>query len=190
MSPRCPSILLIDNFDSFTWNVADYLRQLGAAVCVKQRPMVKLAELADFDGIVFSPGPGNPTEMPDLLSLIAHTVEMKPCFGICLGFQAIAFHFGSSIVRSNPMHGKVSLVKTLPGKWLLAQVPPQFSVVRYHSLCVDRFLPPLAAVAVAHSGEWMAFEHQWLPIAGVQYHPEAHLTEFGHAVLANWLGLC
>lgn len=188
---RKPRILLVDNFDSFTFTIADYFLQLGAQVEVLDRERVSPEKFQDFDGIVFSPGPGNPVEMPHLLNLIKAAISMKPTFGICLGFQAIAYVFNANVEKGRPMHGKVSLINHCqPGHWLLEGLDDSFTVVRYHSLVVRSVSAPLVSLAFTQGGECMALAHNNLPVAAVQYHPEAHLTRFGFEVLNNWLKFC
>ena len=185
-----PEILIVDNFDSFTYTIQDYFVQLGAGVTVLQRPHVQKEELSHFKGVVFSPGPGNPANMPELLELVAFAVQTKPTLGICLGFQAIALHFGAKIKKGKPTHGKISSIQTDCTSWLYSNIPPHIEVVRYHSLQIENLLPPLVSRACLPTGELMAFEHLSLPVAGVQYHPEAYLTQFGHQTLRNWLDFC
>jgi anthranilate synthase component 2 len=184
-------ILLVDNFDSFTYILADYLLQLGAIVIVRDRTKVDKESIENYDGILFSPGPGNPTEMPDLMDLIGCSIKIKPVLGVCLGFQALAFHFGATIGQAKPMHGKVSNISVKETRnWLFSGVAENFNVVRYHSLVVQNVKRPLVGLAYSYDGHLMAFAHETKPIAGFQFHPEAHLTEYGKQLLANWLNIC
>lgn len=184
-------ILLIDNFDSFTYTIADYLGRLGCRVKVLERNCVTQAQISAFDGIVFSPGPGSPADLPQLQELVQFALENKPVFGICLGFQAIAFHFGSDVLKGKPMHGKISSVQlTVPDHWLFDGIPAKFPVVRYHSLIVKEVNSPLIPLAITNEQEIMALAHQELPIAAVQYHPEAYLTAFGLQTFKNWINFC
>jgi anthranilate synthase component 2 len=185
-----PKILLVDNFDSFTYNVKDYLERAGAQVMVKARNQVRTEELSLYDGVVFSPGPGNPENIPVLQALVSEAIQTKPTFGICLGFQAIASHFGSLILPGVPVHGKIFPVSVVASGRLLEGIPTRFNVVRYHSLVVDRILSPLNLLLQTEEGIPMAFEHSLLPVAGVQFHPEAFLSENGLRLLENWLGFC
>ena len=188
-------LLLLDNFDSFTFTLADYLRQAGAEVVV-HRNDVPLAALAvsGFDGVVLSPGPGIPARagvMPALLQQYHHTV---PMLGVCLGHQAIGQFFGAELVRAaRPMHGKVAQMTCDTAEGLFFGLPPQQPVTRYHSLILSEPLPP-CLVPLAHSmgpqPELMALRHRTLPLYGVQFHPEALLTPHGLAILANWLRCC
>lgn len=185
------SILVVDNFDSFTYILADYLMQLGADVTILDRSNVKAESIPEFDGILFSPGPGNPTEMPDLLNLIKKTIYVRPVLGICLGFQALAAYYEGTVSQGIPKHGKISEVNQVTsGHWLFENVPQRFNVVRYHSLVVQNLKSPLEELAYSSDGSLMALAHEILPIAGFQFHPEAHLTEHGTQLLKNWLNLC
>jgi anthranilate synthase component 2 len=183
-------ILLVDNFDSFTFNVKDYLQQCGAIVTVVARPDVRTSDFEGYDGIVFSPGPGNPADMPALFDLVEHAVNTKPTLGICLGFQAIAFYFGARIRKGVPHHGKMSTVRKVLDGRLLSGLPDRFDVVRYHSLVVYDLCPPLQVLLQTDDQEIMAFEHSQLPVSAVLFHPEAHLTQYGLAIFKNWLNLC
>lgn len=189
MRPK-KSLLLIDNYDSFTWNIWDYLSRIGADVHVKRREEVSAISLLKFDGIIFSPGPGNPKNIPELHNLIEKAINLKPVLGICLGFQALALYFGSNLIGGEPTHGKVHEVFVSVHGRLLNGVPSQFFATRYHSLVVKDLKFPLVELAHTGTGELMAFEHNTLPIAGVQFHPEAHLSENGLLILKNWLNLC
>ena len=185
---RPAEILLIDNYDSFTYNICDYLRRLGAKVKVTERAACSPSDFSSADGLVFSPGPGNPTKLPDLQSLIREAVFAKPVLGICLGHQAIAAEFGADIVKGEPKHGKLSRVYRKNGEQALVNgLPSDFQVVRYHSLQVKNLPEPLIPLLETAEGELMAFCHLHYPVAGIQFHPEAWLTEFGTELLKNWL---
>lgn len=182
-------ILLIDFQDSFTWNIADYLARCGAVVTVRDSREVVPGDWDLYQGLVFSPGPGNPSRMPHLQALLAAAIEQKPVLGICLGFQALGYHYGARLEKGKPVHGKSSdlvRAKHLPS-WLLEGVPDTFSVVRYHSLVVRGAAGPLRPTLHTREGEIMALEHPHLPLAGVQYHPEAWLSEWGLELFQNWL---
>jgi anthranilate/para-aminobenzoate synthase component II len=127
--------------------------------------------------------------MPTLQALIEKWYRQKPILGICLGFQAIAYFFGGKIDKGMPHHGKVERVKQMHPNQLFHQCPEEFNVVRYHSLLVSSLGKPLVPTLFAKNGELMAFEHESLPISGLQFHPEAHLSEFGLQIFANWLGV-
>ena len=188
-------LLLLDNFDSFTFTLADYLRQLGADVTVRRND-VSLADLRvpDYDGVVLSPGPGTPAQagvMPALIRAFHRTV---PMLGVCLGHQALGEFFGAEVVRAaRPMHGKVTAMRCDPAEPLFAGLPAEQPVTRYHSLVLREPLPP-ALRALAHTTgpvpELMALRHGTLPLYGVQFHPEALLTPHGLAMLGNWLRCC
>ncbi len=186
------TVLLLDNYDSFTYNLYDYLRQAGASVVVVRNddPELLAFSPADFDAVVLSPGPGRPQEaglMPDLL---AAWWEAMPILGVCLGHQAIATFFGGRVVRApRPVHGKTSPVRHV-GHPLFGGIPREFRVMRYHSLCVvDIEGTPLRPLAWADDGVLMALAHRVLPIVGVQFHPESALTEYGYRLIENWLHL-
>jgi anthranilate synthase component 2 len=183
-----PKVILIDNFDSFTFNVKDYLERAGALVTVLSRVEIEIKHILNFDAVVFSPGPGNPENLPDLMRLVRFSVENRPTFGICLGFQAIAHYFGSVVKKGIPMHGKLSrvLVQSDSGR-LIKGLPSQFEVVRYHSLGINEVFDPLKILLKTENGEIMAIEHNDLNVSGVQFHPEAHLTQFGFQIIRTWV---
>ena len=188
-------LLLLDNFDSFTFTLADYLRQLGAEVLVRRNdvPLAALEALG-VDGIVLSPGPGTPDRAGVMPALIAALHARVPMLGVCLGHQALGEFFGATVVRAfRPMHGKVADMRCDPAEPLFAGLPAVQPVTRYHSLVLSAPLPP-ALVALAHTTgprpELMALRHRTLPLHGVQFHPEALLTPHGLAMLANWLRCC
>ncbi|WP_310391539.1 aminodeoxychorismate/anthranilate synthase component II [Hymenobacter sp.] len=188
-------LLLLDNFDSFTFTLADYLRQLGAEVVVRRNdvPLSELQALT-LDGIVLSPGPGTPARAGVMPAVIAAFHQRVPMLGVCLGHQALGEFFGGAVVRAaGPMHGKVSEMRCDPAEPLFAGLPATQPVTRYHSLVLREPLPP-AVVALAHTAgpapELMALRHRTLPLYGVQFHPEALLTPHGLAILANWLRCC
>lgn len=188
-------LLLLDNFDSFTHTLADYLRQLGAEVLVR-RNNVPLPELLALPvtGAVLSPGPGRPAEAGVMPAFIQAAHQRLPMLGVCLGHQALGEFFGARLVRATrPMHGKVADVLCDPRDPLFAGLPARFAVTRYHSLLLANDLPaPLCALAHStdEAHELMALRHRRLPLWGVQYHPEALLTAHGQAVLGNWLRCC
>ena len=188
-------LLLLDNFDSFTFTLADYLRQLGAEVAVRRND-VALADLhvPDYDGVVLSPGPGTPAAAGVMPALIAAYHQTVPMLGVCLGHQALGEFFGAAVVRAaRPMHGKVTTMRCDTADPLFAGLPPEQPVTRYHSLIVSEPLPA-ALRALAHTigpaPELMALRHRTLPLHGLQFHPEALLTPHGLAMLGNWLRCC
>ncbi|MDB5268235.1 MAG: aminodeoxychorismate/anthranilate synthase component [Hymenobacter sp.] len=188
-------LLLLDNFDSFTFTLADYLRQLGADVVVRRND-VPLAELKvpDFDGIVLSPGPGTPAEAGVMPVVIQAFHQQKPMLGVCLGHQALGEFFGGAVVRAaRPMHGKVTDMRCDTTDPLFAGLPAVQPITRYHSLILSEPLPAVLQPLAHTTGptpELMALRHRTLPLYGVQFHPEALLTPHGLAILGNWLRCC
>jgi anthranilate synthase/aminodeoxychorismate synthase-like glutamine amidotransferase len=185
-------VLLIDNYDSFTWNLAQYLGELGAPPLVKRNDEITLDEVAALapERIVISPGPGRPEGAGVSVEVIRRFGADRPVLGVCLGHQAIGYAFGGEIVRAPQlMHGKVSAV-THDGRGIFKGVPQSFTAGRYHSLIVADPLPPeLEPAAHSDDGTLMALRHRTLPIHGVQFHPESVLTREGHQMLRNFLEL-
>jgi anthranilate synthase component 2 len=186
-------ILLIDNYDSFTFNLYHFLGDVGAQCEVWRNDKLSVADALAMrpEAIVLSPGPCTPTEAGICLDLIAAAAGKIPLFGVCLGHQAIGQAFGGKVIRApEPMHGKVSDI-THTGTDILAQLPTPFRATRYHSLIVERDSIPdtLVATAWTDDGLIMAMHHRTLPIYGVQFHPESIASEHGHAILANFLVL-
>ena len=187
-------ILLIDNYDSFTFNLVHYLGDLGAAVRVHRNDKVTVGAVmaADPEAIVLSPGPCTPNEAGICLDVIQRAADAKiPLLGVCLGHQAIGQVFGGKVVRApTPMHGKVSDI-THSGAGVLSGLPSPFKATRYHSLIVDRDTLPETLVPTAWTDDAliMAMHHRALPIHGVQFHPESIASEHGHTILANFLAL-
>lgn len=188
-------VLMLDNYDSFTYNIVQYLGELGAEVLVvrnDEMPLEQLAELVEREGvqrIVISPGPCSPTEAGISVPTIQHFAGKLPLLGVCLGHQAIGAAFGGDIVRAGQqMHGKTSVIST-DQKGVFAGLPQHFTVNRYHSLVIDRATLPdcLAVTATSEDGEIQGVRHKLLPVEGVQFHPESILTEHGHAMLKNFL---
>jgi anthranilate synthase component II len=184
-------LLLIDNYDSFTFNLAQYLGELGADVHVHRNDAITLDQIAAWapEKIVVSPGPCTPTEAGISVSTIQRFAGKIPILGVCLGHQAIGQAFGGRIVRAQRvMHGKLSPV-THDGRGVFAGLPSPFNVTRYHSLAIERATCPacLEISATADDGEIMGVRHREFAVEGVQFHPEAILTEHGHALLANFL---
>jgi para-aminobenzoate synthetase component II len=184
-------ILVIDNYDSFVYNLVQYLAQLGAEVVVRRNDEVTVAELDGFDGVLISPGPGTPESAG--VSMAAVTAEAEqPVLGVCLGHQAIGVAFGAVVERAPELlHGKTSDVLHT-GDGVLSGLPTPFTATRYHSLTVreDTLPAELEVTARTASGVVMAVRHRSLPIEGVQFHPESVLTQGGHRILANWLVRC
>jgi anthranilate synthase component 2 len=184
-------ILVVDNYDSFTWNLVHYLMELGAEVQVVRNDALTAREAINTNAQAFliSPGPCTPNEAGISLDLVAACAELgKPLLGVCLGHQAIGQHFGGKVVRGGLMHGKTCPV-THDGTGLFAGLPSPFTATRYHSLVVQDIPEDLVVNATADDGNVMGFRHATLPIHGVQFHPESIATEHGHAMLANFLRL-
>jgi para-aminobenzoate synthetase component 2 len=186
-------ILVVDNYDSFVYNLVHYLAQLGAEPTVRRNDEMAPTDLDGFDGVLTSPGPGTPESAGVSVPVVAECAERRlPLFGVCLGHQAIAVAFGATVTRAGELlHGKTSEVHH-KGDGVLAGLPDPFTATRYHSLAVvEQTLPAeLDVTARTASGVVMAMRHTWLPIEGVQFHPESVLTESGHLMLANWLAAC
>lgn len=190
-------ILVIDNYDSFTWNLVHYLMEMGATVDVVRNDALSAADAiaSGADGFLISPGPCTPNEAGISLELVGACADAgKPLLGVCLGHQSIGQYFGGNVVRGGLMHGKTSPVEH-DGTGVFASLPSPFTATRYHSLVVENVPECLLVNATTPSpGEdgthTMGFRHRDLPIHGVQFHPESIATEHGHALLANFLGLC
>lgn len=182
-------ILLVDNYDSFTYNLKDYLLQLGQEVEVKRNDEPLDTFHQNYDAVVLSPGPGIPQKSNNLLSIIK-VYENHPLLGICLGHQALAVHFGLKLKKAiQPIHGKIRPV-IHNGDELYNDIPEKFNVVRYHSLVIDKLSNPLIVNSWSESQEIMGFRHIEKLIFGIQYHPESILTEYGFQLLRNWLSIC
>ncbi|MCB1537534.1 MAG: aminodeoxychorismate/anthranilate synthase component II [Alphaproteobacteria bacterium] len=185
-------ILLIDNYDSFTFNLVQYLGDLGAQIDVRRNDRVTVPEILAMrpDALVISPGPGDPDHAGVCLDAIRAAADAKiPLLGVCLGHQAIGQAFGGRVVRAPvPMHGKISAIHHR-GASVFANLPNPIDVTRYHSLVVERAtLPPaLHVTAETEDGLIMGLQHADLPIHGVQFHPESIMTTHGHAMLRNFL---
>ena len=185
-------ILVVDNYDSFTFNLVHYLMELGAEVRVVRNDQVTAAQAIEggADGILLSPGPCTPNEAGICLDLVAACAEARrPLLGVCLGHQAIGQHFGGKVVRGGLMHGKTSPVEH-DGSGVFAGLPSPFIATRYHSLIVTDIPDTLVVNATASDGSVMAFRHRDLPIHSVQFHPESIATQHGHELLANFLEIC
>ncbi|EDL50358.1 aminodeoxychorismate/anthranilate synthase component II [Erythrobacter sp. SD-21] len=191
------SILVIDNYDSFTFNLVHYLMELGAEVEVVRNDAITAEEALTKDaaGYLISPGPCTPNEAGISLDLVAACAqEKKPLLGVCLGHQSIGQHFGGTVVRGGLMHGKTSDL-THDGAGVFAGLPSPYTATRYHSLVVEDIPDCLVINATSETpgldgSSVMGFRHRELPIHGVQFHPESIATEHGHALLANFLELC
>ena len=188
-------LLMVDNYDSFTYNIVQYFGELGAQVEVFRNDEITVAEIearlnaGQLDRLVISPGPCSPAEAGISVAAIQHFAGKLPILGVCLGHQAIGAAFGGTIVRAQQlMHGKTSVITTTQ-KGVFAGLPEKFTVNRYHSLAIERATCPevLEVTAWTEDGEIMGVRHQTLAIEGVQFHPESILTERGHDLLKNFL---
>ncbi|MES1978689.1 MAG: aminodeoxychorismate/anthranilate synthase component II [Pseudomonadota bacterium] len=184
-------LLMIDNYDSFTYNIVQYFGELGAEVEVFRNDEITLEEIAAHkpDLLVISPGPCSPAEAGISVAAIQHFAGKLPILGVCLGHQSIGAAFGGNIIRAQQlMHGKTSVITTTR-EGVFADLPEQFTVNRYHSLAIEKSSCPdvLAVTAWTDDGEIMGVRHKELPIQGVQFHPESILTEHGHAMLKNFM---
>jgi para-aminobenzoate synthetase component II len=192
-APMATKILVVDNYDSFVFNLVQYLQQLGADCTVVRNDAVTAQEASKFDGVLISPGPGTPEKAGISVEMIKYCAQHSiPLFGVCLGHQAIGVAFGATVSRAPELlHGKTSLVYHQQ-EGVLADIPSPFTATRYHSLCVEKDSVPstLNITGTTDSGLVMSMEHTTLPIQGVQFHPESVLTEHGHQMLANWLVMC
>ncbi|WP_375490663.1 aminodeoxychorismate/anthranilate synthase component II [uncultured Jatrophihabitans sp.] len=188
-------VLVVDNYDSFVYNLVQYLGQLGAQVVVRRNDAVTPAELTDLDvdGVLISPGPGAPEDAGASMAFVSACAERAtPLLGVCLGHQAIGAVYGAPVVRAPELlHGKTSTV-VHDGVGVLAGLPSPFTATRYHSLAVpeDELASEIVVTGRTPTGIVMALRHRTLPIEGVQFHPESVLTEGGHRMIANWLRSC
>lgn len=185
-------ILVIDNYDSFVFNLVQYLAQLGADVDVRRNDEVTPADVLRYDGVLLSPGPGTPEDAGVCMDVVRECAGKVPIFGVCLGHQAIAAAYGGVVDRAPELlHGKTSLVEH-SGVGVMAGLPQPFTATRYHSLAVTPETVPseLEVTAVTDTGVIMGLRHRELAVEGVQFHPESVLTEGGHLMLANWLVVC
>ncbi len=186
-------VLVIDNYDSFVFNIVQYLAQLGADVTVKRNDEVEVSDAKNYDGVLLSPGPGTPKDAGVCIEMVHFCAENKiPLFGVCLGHQAIAEAFGGVVSRAPELlHGKTSQVFH-QGESVMSSLPQPFIATRYHSLAVENETVPTDFVITGQtdSNVIMGLRHKSLPIEGVQFHPESVLTEGGHRMLAEWLTEC
>jgi len=193
MSSQPTKVLVVDNYDSFVFNLVQYLGQLGAETTVVRNDEITVEAALDYDGVLISPGPGTPEAAGISIEMIKFCAAKKiPLFGVCLGHQAIGVAFGATVSRAPElMHGKTSeIIHNCEG--IYANLPSPFTATRYHSLAIERATVPeeLQVTGETEGGIVMSVKHKSLPIQGVQFHPESVLTEHGHAMLANWLTEC
>ena len=183
-------ILVVDNYDSFVFNLVQYLQQLGAEVVVKRNDEVNAESINDFDGVLLSPGPGTPEDAGACIKIVNAAIEkQKPLLGVCLGHQAIGAALGGKVSRAPELlHGKTSRVQH-KNEGVFRDLKSPFTATRYHSLAIETesFPSELAVTATTEDGIIMGVKHKFAPIEGVQFHPESVLTEGGHQLLANWL---
>jgi para-aminobenzoate synthetase component II len=193
MTIKQAKILVIDNYDSFVYNLVQYLGQLGAQCTVIRNDEVTVEMADSYDGILVSPGPGTPEEAGVSVAMIKYAAEKQiPLFGVCLGHQAIGVAFGATVSRAPELlHGKTSVVHH-NNRGVLADIPNPFTATRYHSLAIEKATIPdeIEIIGQTDSDVVMAIQHKTLPISGVQFHPESVLTEYGHQMLGNWLVAC
>jgi len=189
---RYVRILVVDNYDSFVFNLVQYLGQLDATCVVARNDELEPSAALDFDGVLLSPGPGVPESAGVCVPLIREVAGRVPIFGVCLGHQAIGVAYGATVSRAPELlHGKTSSVHH-NGVGVLAGLPEPFTATRYHSLAVEEATLPnvIEVTGRTASGVVMAMRHRELDVEGVQFHPESVLTEGGHRMLANWLARC
>lgn len=182
-------VLLIDNYDSFTYNLYDYIAQLQMPCIVIRNDARTLQEIKKlkFNSIVISPGPERPQSAGITMQIIEEYHRTIPILGICLGHQAIGEYFGAELVKAKlPMHGKTSTIKILRNNNLFRNIPSTFKVMRYHSLVLENLPDCLQPLAITNDNAIMAFQHTALPLLGIQFHPESILTEHGMLLLKNW----
>lgn len=189
---RMPRILVVDNYDSFVYNLVQYLQQLQADTTVLRNDEVTPDQVGEYDGVLLSPGPGTPEEAGACVDIVKEKGSEVPIFGVCLGLQAIGVAYGGVVGRADELlHGKTSQVFH-EGAGVLSGLPSPFTATRYHSLAIAQDSVPneLQVTARTEAGVIMAARHRDYPVEGVQFHPESVLTEGGHRMLANWLEIC
>ena len=185
-------IALIDNYDSFTFNVYHYLKNIKCDVKVFRNDKFQLKEINKFNKIVISPGPGNPDQAGHCLKLIKNYYKSKPILGICLGHQAIAQVFGAKIIKAKKlMHGKISKIKILESSQIFKKIPKIIEATRYHSLVVDKKTLDKSFKITAQTSDHviMAIEHKNYPLFGIQFHPESYKTKYGQKIINNFIKL-
>jgi anthranilate synthase component 2 len=185
-------VLLIDNFDSFSHILADYFKQSGLELSIFRND-VELEEIMkqDWTGLILSPGPETPHRAGNLMRILDYYHDKIPVLGICLGHQAIGEYFGGKLEKcQKPVHGKVHLVHQVNDHDLLEGIPESFEVTRYHSLEIKGIPGSLKILLETKEGQIMAMVHSHFPIVGIQYHPEAVLTQYGKEIISNWINFC
>lgn len=182
--------VIIDNYDSFTYNLAHLVKELDAEVSVVRNDQFRLSELKPFDKIILSPGPGIPAEAGLLMDVIDAYASVKPILGVCLGHQAIGEYFGGKLTNlSQVFHGIASTISITAPDYIYKELPAQVQVGRYHSWVVDNEGLPdcLEVTSVSEEGQIMSLRHKQYDVRGIQYHPESVLTPEGRKIIANWL---
>jgi len=181
-------LLMIDNYDSFTFNLVDYFKQLGQEITViRNNTIPNSIDWGKYSGVILSPGPGKPDEANYLLAYLSVIPERTPILGICLGHQAIGMHYGAKLDAAlKPMHGKLSTIEHDKHP-LFQDLPKKYDVIRYHSLVINNLPDTLETICHTEENEVMAIHHKSKPISGIQFHPESVLTEYGMKLLENWL---
>lgn len=183
-------LLIFDNYDSFTYNIAHAVRELGVEPDVRRNDRITIDEVGEYDKIIISPGPGIPSEAGILPQMLMRYAEEKPILGVCLGHQAIGERFGAKLRNLvNVYHGVQTLARFTADDYIFAGMPSEFEVGRYHSWVVDKSTLPaeLMVTAVSPDGEIMAMRHRDYDVRGVQFHPESILTPHGMTIIENWL---
>ena len=186
-------LLIIDNYDSFTYNLVHYFEELGAEVIIAYNDKIEIAEIEHklFDGIVISPGPSNPENAGISLEVIRHFQNI-PILGVCLGHQAIGYAYGAKIIRAPmPLHGKIDKIRNYQNSIIFKDLPSRFKIARYHSLMIDRqtLSDELLVTAMTDDNVIMGVEHKSRPLFGIQFHPESVATQHGHKMLQNFLDI-
>ena len=184
-------VLILDNYDSFTFNLFHYVEGFGVNVVVKRNDEISIEEIGEFDKIILSPGPGLPHESKGMMSVIEHWFDKKPILGVCLGMQALAVHFGDTLYNQNQvLHGVQLTAKQISNSRLLNNVPFEYQVALYHSWAIKlKENSPFNPTSISEKEVLMSFEHKNYPIYGVQFHPESILTPEGKLILKNFLEL-
>ncbi|MCC7533125.1 MAG: aminodeoxychorismate/anthranilate synthase component II [Bacteroidia bacterium] len=184
-------ILLIDNYDSFTHILADYIRQCGATCTVVRNDEEKILNtnyISDFNCIVLSPGPETPSKAGFMMQVLNKFYNQIPILGVCLGHQAIGEFFGAKLIKAQkPMHGKVDTVYIKKNHPIFENIEESFTITRYHSLILTELKQPLSALALSRNNEIMIIAHSHLPIVGIQFHPESYLTDYGLVLIKNFI---
>ena len=183
-----PQVLVVDNFDSFVYNIVQYLEELGAKCTVQKNNEIEISQLSEFDGVLISPGPGSPENAGLCVEIIHECARLNiPMLGVCLGLQTLAIAYGGEVSQAPELlHGRTSEIFHSVSK-LFLDIPSPFLATRYHSLAVTNVPEELEATAHTSDGVVMALEHRSLPLTSVQFHPEAILSQYGPQIFRNWL---